>query len=510
MAFAVVPRVSLYFLANAAFAFLVGIAYVVGGYPNPRLLHLALLFALCSTSIIDLDGPNGRFALLALFMLIYFVSFGVGDLSNILNGSTFAGSPTPRSSPGAISMPEAVILVGGVMLVLGYRAAVFIAGAKSAQTNVKDWSRSAILLVGLIFWTIGTIATYRWNVYVVTETTDEALRKGLASLGPLAVTGYMLAQTAQPLGILLLAYAYRAFRSHYLLPIIIGIVCVQLFIGFVVDIKGLAILGLILVIVTSVLVDGRVPKVWLFAFALFVVLLFPIFQAYRGAIHGNVTRTSVVENFGKILEKTIAAKDRVNSGQNRAQTFLERGSLKGSVEVIVERTGNGVQFQNGHTLSPLLATFVPTLLWSDKRPVQTGRLLNSEFHMVDSDSIWISPSHLGELYWNFGWPGVVLGMGAIGLICGWVGARFNIAEYRTVTRVLVTVITIKQLIVGFEGAISDIYVVWLRSLAGVGILHLLFARVRVYSRLVRTDEPERTAPHTGSAQAAKLFPNLLT
>jgi hypothetical protein len=117
---------------------------------------------------------------------------------------------------------------------------------------------------------------------------------------------------------------------------------------------------------------------------------------------------------------------------------------------------------------------------------------------------------LGELYWNFGWPGVLLGMALIGSLCGWVGASFNLAQFRTVTRVLVTVITVKQLIVGFEGGITDIYVVWLRSIAGIGILHLVFARVPVTSRLFRPTISSPVAPSNERPGSQRLFPNLLT
>jgi hypothetical protein len=493
-----------------AFALLVGVAYAVGNFPNPRVLHLILVFALCSTPIIDYDGLNGRYALLGLFMLVYFVSYGVGDLSNLFTGSDLSGLPSSQRASDALSKTEAVILVGGIMLVLGYRIGVLIVNASRPTRDPRDWSKIAILTVGLAFWAIGTMATYAWNVYIVTDTTNETIRKGLASINNTTVTAYLLGQMCLPLGILLLAYAYRVFRSPYLVPVVIAMVFVQLFIGFVIDVKGMAILALVLIIVASVLVDGRFPKIWLAAFVLFAIFLFPFFQAYRGVIHGNVARTAVVENFGKTLQKTIAARDKVNSGRNRAQTFLERGSVKGSVEIIVEKTGNGVDFQRGHTLSPILATFIPKILWSDKRTVLTGQLLNKEFNITDSEDIFVSPSHLGELYWNFGWSGVVLGMSLIGLICGWVGARFNPAEFRTVTRVLVTVVTIKQLILGFEGGIADIYVVWLRSLAGIGILHLIFARVTVVAGLFR---PAKSGPDVVSAdqlRGGRLFPNLLT
>ncbi len=505
-------RFSLYALVNVAFALLVGVAWVVGGFPNPRLLHLILLFALCSTSIIDFDGLNGRHALLGLFMVVYFVSYGVGDLSDLFTAGDLPNfTSTPRSQ-GALSKTEVVILVGGILLVLGYRAALFAANARIPIRNPRDWSKRSILTVGTIFWVVGSYATYAWNVYVITDTTNEAFRKGLAGVGTLTASAYILGQMMQPLGLLLFAYAYRVFRSPYLLPIVVAISIFQMFIGFVADIKGLAMLGMILVIVTSVLVDGRLPKGWFIAGVLFVIFAFPVFQAYRTEIHGDrgIARTTVVANFGKILQLTLAAKDKVNTGRYRAQTFLERSSVKGSTEIIVEKTGNGVDYQWGHTLSPILATFIPKIIWADKSDVPTGQLVNKKFHISDSDDVYISPSQLGDLYWNFGWFGVVIGMTLIGLICGWVGSRFNLAEFRTVTRVLVTVITIKQLILGFESAVSVIYVVWLRSLAGIGILHLIFARVPAASRLFRSSTSESAAGSANLHPRDRLFPNLLT
>lgn len=504
-------RFLLYALANVSFALIVGIAYAVFGFPNPRLLHLILLFALCSAPILFFDGLNGRYALLGLFMLVYFVSYGVGDLTNLFTVPDASAALSPQGPSTVFSKAEMVILIGGCLLVLGYCCAErLVRAANDRSLAARDWSRMTIMTVGLAFWVIGTVATYRWNIYIVPDSSNEDLRKGLASVSTAAVTAYLVAQMCQPVGILLLAYAYRTFRSPYLLPLIITVVAAQLFIGFVVDVKGLAMLGIILVIMTGVLIEGRIPKIWFVGFILFVAFLFPFFQAYRGAIHGNVTRTAVVENFGKILEKTIAAKDKVNTGRDRAQTFLERSSVKASVEIVVARAGNGVPFQQGYTLSPILAAFVPKLVWSEKVRVPTGQLFNKAFHIADSDDVYISPSHLGELYWDFGWTGVLVGMPLIGLICGWVGARFNLAEYTTVTRVLVTVITIKLLIVGFEGSISDIYVVWLRSLAGIGILHTIFARRPIASGASSAKDLEPQPPAAEHPAGEPLFPNLLT
>jgi hypothetical protein len=503
-------RLSFYVLLNLAFALFVGLGCAVGSIQNPRVLYLILLFLLCSTTVIDYDGLNGRHALLGMFMLIYFVSFGLSDVTNLFKDTDLPELTSVATAADELSTAEVVILVGGIMLALGYRLAVWTAGIGRPIRNARDWSKSAVVLVGLLLWIIGTIATYRWNVYVVSDTTNEAFRKGLASISAATLIAYIIGQMCQPLGMLLIAYAYRVYRSPYLLPMIIVIVGVQLFIGFVADVKGMAMLGMILVIMTNVLVDGRVPKIWMVCFLLFVIFLFPFFQAYRTAIHGGgISRTAVIENFGKVLSTTIAAKDKVNSGRDRAQTFWERSSVKGSVEIIVGKTGNGVDFQHGYTISPILLAFAPKILLSDKVRVPTGQLFNKQFHIFDSDDIYVSPSHLGELYWNFGWGGVIFGMALIGALCGFVGAYFNLAEYRTVTRVLVLVITIKQLIVGFEGSIADLYVVWLRSLVGVGMLHLTFARIPVPPRLMRQVASATSGPVAASSRDQRLFPNLL-
>jgi hypothetical protein len=484
---------------------LLGIGYAVGGSSNPRLLYLVLLFALCSAPIIDVDRLNGRFALLAIFMFVYFVSYGVVDLTDVFTGIT------REAAESALSQTEAVILTGGVLWVIGYRAAVSVVKSHGATAVPRDWSPHTTLIMGLILWGIGTYATYMWSVYIVPDTTNEAVRKGLNSIGTLAASANILGQMMQPLGLLLLAYALYAFRHRHLLPLVIGVVIFQVALGFVVDIKGMAMLGGILVIVTCILVTGRLPKAWLAAAVLFVVFVFPIFTAYRTAIHGDLglARTAVIANFGKVLELSIAAEDRVNSGRQRAETFFERASVKGSVEVIVQGTGKGVAFQKGHTLAPILAAFVPKIIWSDKPDVPTGQLVNKEFHLNGGEDVYISPSHLGDLYWNFGWTGVIVGMGIIGIVCGYLGARCDMTEVATVTRLLVLVLTIKQLIVSFEGALGSTYVVWLRSLAAIGILHMLFARMAAPRRSsVRTDSGGGQ-PSAATAGLSNVFPNLL-
>ncbi|MDP8986459.1 MAG: hypothetical protein M3N97_15750 [Pseudomonadota bacterium] len=496
-------RFALYAAVNVAFCVVVGIACAVGAPQNPRILYLILMFALCSSSIIDIDGLNGRYSLLGIFLFAYFIMYGLGDLGALAEGAVTEQSRAP------LSVPEIVILIGGAILVLAYRLVISSLYPGRAASVPRDWSFRAILFVGFLMWAVGSYGTYQWYVHIVTDTTNEAVQRGLHSRSGYDISANILAQMMQPLGILLIAYAWRAFRLRALLLPVVGIVAFQVFVGFVADIKGLAMLGGILVIVTATLIDNRVPKLWLACAVAYAILVFPIFQAYRTEVHGNrgIARTAVVENFGKILQLALSAENRVNSGRHRAQTLLERSSLRASVQMIVERTGNGVPYQDGYTLTPLAATFIPKIIWPDKPDVPTGQLVNKEFHVAEGEDVYISPSHLGELYWNFGWPGVLMGMSTIGGILGFVGARFNLGAGKTVTRLLIVVVTIKQVVMGFEGVIAASYVVWLRSMAGIGLLHLLLARLPARSGDGAIG-PDSRLPAI-SAITIKLFANLM-
>jgi hypothetical protein len=503
-----INRLAWYAALNVIFWLILMIAQAIGASPNPRLLYMMLLFAICSSPVIRLDGINGRYALLAIFSLAYFVMFGVSDVFALLRG---ADTERPVS---VLSAPEAVVLVGGAILFLSY-ALVVLAGdtlSRGRSATLRDWSKHTVLWIGLAMWAIGTYATYNWYVYIVTDETNEAVRKGLGSLTAYQSSAYILAQMMQPLGILLIAYFWRIYRPRLGWSLILCICVLQVAIGFVADIKGLAMLAGILTIITMVLIDGRIPKLWLVAGALYVVIVFPIFQTYRTEITHNrgIARTAVVANLGRVLELTLSADRRVNSGRDRAQTFLERSSLLGSLQTIVEKTGDGVPLQGGHTLSPILATFVPKIIWSDKPDIPTGQILNKAFHITDSEDVFISPSHLGELYWNFGWSGVIAGMALIGCILGYVGSRFNLAQGRTVTRLLVTVVTIKQVVVGFESSIAAIYVVWLRSLVGIALLHLIFARAPHVGRWMTQARAKINLGLSAGSSAPKPFPNLLS
>src|SRR5262249_34213201 len=150
------------------------------------------------------------------------------------------------------------------------------------------------------------------------------------------------------------------------------------------------------------------------------------------------------------------------------------------------------------TLYLYFSGFEPRLFWPDKPDAAVGKIVNHEFHVSEDPDTYISASHLGELYWNFGWPGIVVGMFALGYLLGFVNARVDLSEGRSLPRLLVLISVIYACVVRFEGSIAIEYIVLTRGLAMIWIMHLLFARVPVAAQgqaaASRTVMPQVYAP----------------
>ena len=493
-------RVGLYLALNVGVLLALGIAAAVYAPADPRILYVVLLTALCTSPLLQLERINGPFFLLAVYLVIFYSYFGIADLMWVLTDRT------PVGRGGVLSAAEAVILIAAACAIGGYHAGVRWLGGKGAMRTPAEWPFRAVLGVGLALWVVGTGCLVYWQTFIITDRSNATLMKNLSALGMGLTTVFMIGQLIQPLGVLLVAYAYARRRRAYLLALVLLVVLVQIVLGFVADFKGEAMQGGILVIITRTYVDGRLPKAWLTGGALFILLAFPVFQAYRLQVRGEegVTSARALSNLIETLESSVQANEKVENGVGgsayKSQSFWERASLKPSVDLIVERIGNDKPYQWGDTLTPIAAAFIPKILWADKPSLAVGQIFNQEFSISEVADTYISPSHVGEIYWNFGWPGVILISPLIGLLLGWIGARCRADGQVSITRLLVIVVTIYAFAIGSEGTMAVAYVVWLRSMAAIGLLHWIFAR--------RASPGGSAAPEPAGSRLP--YPNLLT
>jgi hypothetical protein len=504
-------RRAIYIGANGVFVIAVALASMQQAADGGATLYLCALFALCSLPVLFLDRVNGRYLLLAIFMAFYFVFFGMLDLFCVL-----VGAQLNRTADG-LSDAEWGILSGAACVLVSYIITALLPRVLPYDERARDWPTGSILLVGLALWLIGSVSIVYFQVYVVPEKTIASAQRGLASMGPVQIFMVMLGHLVAPLGLLILAYGYAKIRTTFWLLLILALMAAQVAIAFVTDIRGLALLPVAVVIVTVTLVNNKVPKAWIVGSVIGVALIFPLLSAYRAAVTGErgLNRAEAVENLGKVIDIVLAYQEKLSQRGPQAggPVIFQRASLKGNIEADFARSGVDVPFQNGRTLVAIPLAFVPRLIWADKPDVATGQLFNHEIIQGEVADTYISPSHLGELYWNFGWPGLLLGMASIGSILGFVAAKCSLAERTSVTRLLVLLATVQYLCWGFEGVMSVSYISWMRSLAAIGLLHLLLAKPLNAGRSAQLPRDPQVPLPAGSLQPSLApvprFPNLL-
>jgi len=91
--------------------------------------------------------------------------------------------------------------------------------------------------------------------------------------------------------------------------------------------------------------------------------------------------------------------------------FLEEFSQFDWFAIIIDKTPDVIHYQYGRTFLDYFLQFVPRLFWPDK-PVPIEYAVTTLLTGVESGSPF---TIIGELYLNFQWPGIMLGMFVFGV-----------------------------------------------------------------------------------------------
>lgn len=107
---------------------------------------------------------------------------------------------------------------------------------------------------------------------------------------------------------------------------------------------------------------------------------------------------------------------------NQAIILLERLfelNAPAYIYELTERTG----FQNGKTLSHIAISLIPRIFWPSKPEVTQGQWFASDNFGLDKVNIGMLI--VGELYWNFGYLGIIFGSFLIGISLGFLWRVIN-------------------------------------------------------------------------------------
>ncbi len=169
------------------------------------------------------------------------------------------------------------ILIGFVFLFCGYIAGVKIIPLRKDQFLVTDWSTGWTVLVGLSCIALGLYATWGFQV---------SSHGGVAStkVSSLVVTIQVLARMLEPVGAVLLSYAYLKTRSFSLFVLVVAIAAAKLPLGIILNSKEIGISFIAIFVMTKWIYDGRLPYRWIVTFMIIITLYFPFSYAYRATL----------------------------------------------------------------------------------------------------------------------------------------------------------------------------------------------------------------------------------
>jgi len=498
-----------YVALNVVFCAVLVVGAAVGGGSLARLPYVVVMFAICTSPIPFIDRLNGAYAILGVAMMIYFAEFA------LLNAVSMFSSPKrPAIEVWGLTPGERLLIIGAFVKILGFHIAVRLWNAREHTGSTNDWPRQLLVPGGVLLWTAGCAATMYQSLVIVVDNTDAATTAGFTKLGVWGTSGMLLiGNYAGPLGIIILAYWWTVWARRSGTALMLFVIFAQFVVGFLVDQKETALSAAMVILLTRFVIQGKVPIRWFLCSVIGIALVFPVLTAKRLVMTEglHLTRAQAVSHTLEILERAIAERDTAREGkkyEQTSQTFLERFTDKGAVELFAARVGVDQPYKMGSTLEQALYIFAPRVFWSAKPGGNSAQTFNRDFHLSEDPDTHISPTHIGELYWNFGIIGVVLGMAMLGALLGYVTSRFNSSRGTSLTRVLVIMVTIYEIVVRGGGQIEIEYVVWGRTLVLIGILHLVLARPSA-GRSVPQSAPSHSMDVSFPQPALTRFPNLL-
>ncbi|WP_143735244.1 O-antigen polysaccharide polymerase Wzy [Methylocaldum sp. 14B] len=432
--------------------------------------YLVLLFALLSFPMFFIDQKKGPLMISVMAGPVFFLFFGASDFLSYL-----IDLPGRWKAPSASMLTDAelAILAGLSFWLIGYVVGVAVFRRRADKWLITDWRLRelvwfGLICVGLSLWSTWDIllTSGRWEKYVSQGATKDSL--------------LVLARMLELPGAVLLSHAYLVSKSRILLVLILSIAAMKVPMGLMLNSKEIGFFFILIFITTKWLHDGKIPQRWAIIGISLVIFYVPLSYAYRATLgERHLSAAQGIGDFSSLFNKALTANQKTNDVISGIRATVGRVDFKSIVELIVSRVGKDVPYQDGHTLVELPLVFIPRLIMPDKPHIPVGQLFNRELHLSLNPDTYISTSFLGELYWNYSWLGVMLGMFLIGASLGVIGVISSLQNTLTVTRVLILASAAYLLVIKSETGIAQQYALFLRSTVLILVLHFIMRSRRV-------------------------------
>lgn len=404
-------------------------------------------------------GQLDWFEVFLPFSFIYVVYFGIGTLHSLFNPEDlFSVSLRSYLEPAL-----ALAVVGFVAFTLGY---VFLF-ARTIPSPLSSWGPrglAAYMLPGLIGFT-GELASVAQGKLLRSGAGLSGVVSTVQQFEPLFFVSWYLVWAD--------VFGGRISRGRrlFLLALFLPMAGATLYLKIGTKLTALTLAGV--PIIAFWYARRRLPIKSIVALLVVVVfVVFPIYNNFR------IQRQDLGTT--ERLDRTLRVTREWDSNKFMEQSLgsmLRRMAIVTSVAAIIRDTGRWVEFKKGETLmlAPI-SVLIPRVIWPEKPEIHVGREFGVTFRLVNAidRETQIAPSFVGEFYWNFHVPGVLVGMFLLGGLYRWVYQRYSAgASGSSFGRAMYAGLLI--ILLQFEGNVAVLIGALVKTLA-ITIATVLFLR----------------------------------
>jgi len=311
----------------------------------------------------------------------------------------------PHIRPTDIMLGQLASLLGLLAMLGGYAIPLGRRVAHLLPQPQREWSHGATLGAALVMIPAG------WVILIGGQLGFVPAWLGSGLLGAVGSSVYF--------GTALLTLAHIRYRSWPALLFLVLILPPTMAALFFTGSKSIFLAPAVMIVIARLLVLRRIKLRYLAVGFFAVVLVYPVAQFFREVIQpqsGGMVSLMLDPAWAlSMMSKFVAQtkfSDYVSSG---ASAFSHRFNALGITAVIVRDTPDRVPYQGGWSLGYILLSYVPRALWPGKPVFEIGQWVTNNFGSGPHIRSATGPSWIGELFFNFGFPGVVVGMALIGV-----------------------------------------------------------------------------------------------
>jgi hypothetical protein len=192
------------------------------------------------------------------------------------------------------------------------------------------------------------------------------------------------------------------------------------------------------------IVKRRIPWVPVVAIALLTFKLQDAKVEYRNLtwFNGTLTDASSWEKLKNFVNLAYSEHHNTHTDKPLGGSFITRANQLGFLTEVTNQTPDPIPYWRGETYTILFYKLIPRLIWPDKPIERLGIDFSLRYGLrgISDDTTSINVPWIIELYANFGWTGIIAGMGVIGAGFAFLDREFNARRMPLLDRVVGLVI----------------------------------------------------------------------